>query len=303
MTQTREPDAIVVAPARRPARRWGHRLVPVVSILLGIGVLGYPLAGTYYNDYHQFLFSRSYANAVTETPPSALQAALDRAHRYNETLPDTLLADPWTQESPAADAARTDYLGQLADFDVMARVRVPSIAVDLPVLHGTSEDTLARGIGHLYGTSLPVGGEGTHAVLTGHSAFADATLFDKLPSVAVGDVVYIDVYGETLAYRVDATTVVLPDDLSTLARQPGVDALTLVTCTPRGINSHRLLVHAVRVPYDPQTDQHPEPSMDWSLRPWMYPRAIAMAVAAAILVAMLIGWLLGDRRRRLGGTR
>ncbi len=305
MTQTREPDAIALAPARpaRRRRRWGHRLVPVVCILLGIAVLGYPLAGTYYNDYNQFLFARGYAASVADAAPSTLQESLDRAHRYNDTLPVTLLADPWTQESSADDAARTDYLSQLADFDVMARVRVPSIGVDLPVLHGTSDDTLARGIGHLYGSSLPVGGPGTHAILTGHSAFADATLFDKLPEVAVGDVFYIDVYGQTLAYRVDATTVVLPDDLTRLTRTPGVDAVTLVTCTPRSINSHRLLVHAVRIPYDPQADPHPEPSMNWSLRPWMYPRAIAMAVAALILVAMLVGWVVGDRRRRLGAPR
>jgi sortase A len=266
-------------------------------------VLGYPLVGTYYNDYNQFLFSRGYAASVSETAPSALQETLDRAHRYNDALPATLLADPWTRESSADDAARTDYLSQLADFDVMARVRVPSIGVDLPVLHGTSDDTLARGIGHLYGSSLPVGGPGTHAVLTGHSSFADATLFDKLPEVAVGDVVYIDVYGQTLAYRVDTTTVVLPDDLSTLTRTPGVDAVTLVTCTPRSINSHRLLVHALRIPYHPQDDPHPEPAMDWSLRTWMYPRAIAMGVATLILVAMLVGWMLGDRRRRVGEER
>lgn len=303
MTQTLESPA-PAAPVRR-TNRWRHRLVPVVSIVLGIIVLGYPVAGTYYNDYAQFRFSQGYSEKVQASSPAVLAEAVERAHRYNANLSDTLLADPWTRSSAATEADRADYLSQLADFDVMARVRVPSVGIDLPVLHGTSEDTLARGIGHLYGTSLPVGGEGTHAVMTGHSAYADATLFDRLPDVTVGDVFYVDVYGQTLAYQVDSTKVVLPEDLTALTRTPGMDAVTLVTCTPRGVNSHRLLVHGSRIPYDPAVDETVDAGMDWSLRAWMYPRVIAMTIAVLILAAMIVGWLIGDARRRArtAGTR
>lgn len=171
------------------------------------------------------------------------------------------------------------------------------MGVDLPVYHGTGETALARGVGHLFGTSLPVGGPDTHAVLTGHSALADATLFDRLPEIQTGQVFYLDVYGETLAYQVDRTTVVLPNELDALQRT-GADEITLVTCTPRAVNSHRLLVHAVRVPYDAAADPVADgPRMDWTIRAWMYPRVIAMGVALAILLAMLTGWITGDRRR------
>lgn len=290
-------------PPPRPRPRTRHRWVPLLLVLIGVGVLVYPVIATEYNNVRQQEFADSYRQQVESAGPDALAADLARAREYNAGLPGVPILDPWLTSAQSGSADYDAYLSQLNRFEVMARLRVPSIGVDLPVLHGTSDDTLARGIGHLYGSSLPVGGPGTHAVLTGHSSFADATLFDKLPEVAVGDVVYIDVYGQTLAYRVDTTTVVLPDDLSTLTRTPGVDAVTLVTCTPRSINSHRLLVHALRIPYHPQDDPHPEPAMDWSLRTWMYPRAIAMGVATLILVAMLVGWMLGDRRRRVGEER
>ena len=299
MTQTLDsaPAAPAAGPRRRP-NRWAHRLVPVVSILLGVVLLLYPVAGQYYADFAQWRFSQQYSDDVAATGPDALQRELDHARAYNAALPATSLTDPWTGTDTTTDPGYAAYLAELDLFDAMARVRVPTIGVDLPVLHGTSEDTLARGIGHLYGSSLPVGGAGSHAVVTGHSAYAEATLFDRLPDLRVGELVYLEVYGQTLAYRVDRTSVVLPTELDQLARS-GADEITLITCTPRAVNSHRLLVHAVRVPYDAAADPatHTGRGMDWSLRAWMYPRVIAAAVALALLTVMIGRWVAADRRR------
>jgi sortase A len=285
--------------ARQARRRWLDRLVPIVMVLLGALVLAYPVGATYYNNYKQSEFARQYSTKVASADPVQLREELNRARSYNATLNPTLLRDPWSEADAALDRDYREYLTQLDLIDTMARIRIPSLKVDLPVLHGTSDATLARGVGHLFGSALPVGGAGTHAVLTGHSSLANATLFDHLADLRDGDEFYVDVLGDTLAYRVDKITVVLPNQLDDLVSTPGRDQLTLVTCTPYAVNSHRLLVRGTRIPYD-QT-QAPTPtqqqSMDWSIQSWMWPRLIGAAAALGVLCAMILGWLISDRRR------
>jgi sortase A len=137
---------------------------------------------------------------------------------------------------------------------LMARIRIPSINADLPIYHGTSEAVLQRGVGHLEGTALPVGGPSTHAVVTGHRGLATSELFSKLDQVTAGDTFTIEVFGETLAYKVTETLIVEPEDTESLLIQPGKDLMTLVTCTPLGINSHRILVTGERVIPTPEAD-------------------------------------------------
>jgi sortase A len=165
----------------------------------------------------------------------------------------TTLRDPYALGADGQQTAVGD--GQEAYFkaldlpgtDMMARVRIPAIDVDLPVFHGTDDAILARGIGHLFGSGLPVGGAGTHAVLTGHSGFVQAKLFDDLDDLVEGDTVVVTVLGEDLYYEVDQIATVLPGETERLRQVPGQDHLTLVTCTPTGVNTHRLLVRTVRV--------------------------------------------------------
>ncbi|HPV79174.1 MAG TPA: class C sortase, partial [Dermatophilaceae bacterium] len=235
---------------RHRARRvWVDRLIPVLLMLIGAVVLAYPVVATFYNNYKQSEFAREYAAKVATADPAALNAEFAAATRYNTALNPKLLKDPWDEASSALNADYRDYLSQLDLLEAMGRIRIPALDVDLPVLHGTSDDTLAKGVGHLFGSSLPVGGPSTHAVLTGHSSLANATLFDHLPDLSVGDQFYLEVLGRTLAYRVDKISVVLPNQLDDLAVTSGADQVTLVTCTPYAINSHRLLVRGVRVPY------------------------------------------------------
>lgn len=131
---------------------------------------------------------------------------------------------------------------------VMATVRIPKISVNLPIYHGTSQSALASGAGHLYGTSLPVGGKNTHAVITGHRGLVSAEMFTRLDEMRVGDYFYIEVMGKTLGYKVDKISVILPNETDSLRVRAGEDRVTLMTCTPYGINTHRLLVSGVRAP-------------------------------------------------------
>ena len=229
---------------RHRARRvWVDRLIPVLLMLIGAVVLAYPVVATFYNNYKQSEFAREYAAKVATADPAALNAEFAAATRYNTALNPKLLKDPWDEASSALNADYRDYLSQLDLLEAMGRIRIPALDVDLPVLHGTSDDTLAKGVGHLFGSSLPVGGPSTHAVLTGHSSLANATLFDHLPDLSVGDQFYLEVLGRTLAYRVDKISVVLPNQLDDLAVTSGADQVTLVTCTPYAINRQVLESH------------------------------------------------------------
>ena len=144
-----------------------------------------------------------------------------------------------------------EYQSQLDSGNgVMGTIKVPSVSIELPIYHGTSEEALASGAGHLYGTSLPVGGDSTHSVITGHRGLVEALMFTRLDEVKKGDFFYIEVMGETLGYEVDRITVIEPDDTSQLGITPGEDRVTLMTCTPYGVNTHRLLVSGTRVAVD-----------------------------------------------------
>lgn len=271
----------------------------VVLILLGAIVVAYPIGATYYNNYLQTKAAEQYSKEVRRAEPQTLYKQLIAARQYNAALTPGILHDPWTEDGVTLNAQYRAYLQQLAQFSSMARLRVPQIHVDLPVYHGTTDDTLARGIGHLFGTSLPVGGPGTHAVLTGHSSLATATMFDELHKLKIGDTFYIDVYGETLGYRVDKISTVLPDELGGLATVAGSDFVTLVTCTPYAVNSHRLLVRGTRMP-DAQLAAAPPPAAtatNWTIQSWMVPRLIIAGVALLLLVVLVTSWSIGDLRR------
>jgi len=268
----------------------------------GAVVVAYPIGATYYNNYLQTTAAKQYTNEVRSAEPQTLQDQLAAAARYNAALTPGVLKDPWTEDGGTFSADYQAYLKELALFSSMARLRIPGIRVDLPVYHGTSDDTLARGIGHLFGTALPIGGAGTHSVLTGHSSLATATMFDHLHELKIGDTFYIDVYGETHGYQVDKISTVLPDQFDELGTLAGEDHVTLVTCTPYAVNSHRLLVRGIRMPDAQVAASAPSPTatplVTWRIESWMVPRLIIAGIALALLALLLTSWLVGDLRRR-----
>lgn len=221
-------------------KRW---LLAAACGVVALGLLLYPLVGELLNEKYHSDMETTYTAAIADTDDAELTAQRQAAEQYNAMLAKATISEGGASAPPLA------YADQLTVGGVMAYVDIPKINVYLPVQHGTGADTLEKSVGHVVGTSLPVGGSGTHAVLSAHSGMASSKLFSDIDQLAEGDIFYIHVLGEVLAYEVDAINTVLPTDTSLLQIKDGRDYVTLVTCTPFGINTHRLLVRGHRVPY------------------------------------------------------
>lgn len=271
--------------------------LPVLIILVGLGVLMYPVISTQWNNRVQEQVAKQYEEQLSQKPVEEVNQALAAAKAYNRTQTDGPILDPWLARISKDNTAYQEYEAQLAGVSAMSQMAIPSIDLRLPIYHGTGEDTLQRGLGHLYGTSLPVGGVGTHAVITGHTGLTTATLFDNLVDVKEGDAIYVSTFGERMKYQVRSTEVVLPDQTDSLHTQPGKDLLTLVTCTPYGINTHRLLVHAERVPMDPDEAKVLDESTS-TTQWWMW----ALGALSLLILVGLIWWLLREKKKQAAGA-
>ena len=224
-------------------KRW---LLAAACGVAALGLLFYPLVGELLNEKYHSDVETTYTAVIADTDDAELTAQREAAEQYNAMLSGAAIAEG------GADAPPLVYDEQLTVGGAMAYVDIPKINVYLPVQHGTDADTLEKSVGHVVGTSLPVGGSSTHAVLSAHSGMASSKLFSDIDQLAEGDVFYIHVLGEVLAYKVDAIHTVLPTDTSLLQIEDNKDLVTLVTCTPFGVNTHRLLVRGHRIPYTPE---------------------------------------------------
>ena len=225
-------------------KRW---LLAATFGVVALGLLLYPLVGELLSEKYHSGVETTYTAAIKDTDAAELTAQREAAEQYN-----AMLSGAATITEGGVSAPPLAYAQQLTVGGVMCYVDIPKINVYLPVQHGTDADTLENSVGHVVGTSLPVGGSSTHAVLSAHSGMASSKLFSDIDQLAVGDMFYIHVLGEMLAYKVDAIHTVLPTDTSLLQIADGKDLVTLVTCTPFGINTHRLLVRGHRIPYTPE---------------------------------------------------
>lgn len=229
------------------------RSLGIAFVLLSFCLACYPFISDYLAEQNQQSDVASYANAVENTDGQELQKAYQAAVEYNENLLGNIVADPFN--AAASSQASSDYQNMLTvGGDIMATIEIPAIDLKLPIYHGTSDEVLKKGLGHLAQTSLPVGGESTHSVITGHTGMPAAKLFSDLNKMQVGDRFYIYVLGKTLTYKVDKIYVIEPDDTKSLRVYDGKDYVTLITCTPFGVNSHRLLVRGVRIADDTVAD-------------------------------------------------
>ncbi|MEI3079149.1 MAG: class C sortase [Oscillospiraceae bacterium] len=215
----------------------------ILALVAGLSLLLYPTVSDYWNSLHASQAVASYDQAVKSMDEDKYDELLQRAGQYNRDLflRGSLFA--------LTDEEREDYNSQL-DIDgsgVMGYIEIPTIKVSLPIYHGTSDDVLQVAVGHLEWSSLPVGGESTHCVLSGHRGLPSAKLFTNLDQLAEGDLFVIRTLDEVLTYEVDRILIVLPSELQALAAEEGKDLCTLVTCTPYGVNSHRMLVRGHRV--------------------------------------------------------
>lgn len=291
----RSSRAIPDAGTGRPARRWAVPVLLQIVAMIGLGALVYPSASDWFTTLQHNAEISGYVESLAQAPTADREQMLAEARDYNTRLPAGVLRDPYSGGDIDGDDA--DYRAYerslaVAGTDVIAQLDYPRLGIVLPVYHGTDDDVLARGVGHLYGSSLPVGGPGTHAVLTSHSGLPSASLFTPLPEAVVGDEFTIEVLGEKLSYRVDDIETVLPTQTQSLRAVAGEDRVTLVTCTPIGINSHRLLVHAVRTaaPATAAVDAIAGDGRDAGF-PWW---AVAFGGGSVVVAVMLFA----PRRRR-----
>lgn len=222
-------------------------IIIICVFLIGACALFYPAISSMWAKQHQLGVIDNYNETINSMDQDEIDAEMAKAVAYNESLltSHVVLADPFDEK--AANESSNEYESLLATMDVMGYIEIPAIDVYLPIYHGTSDDILAEGVGHLEGTSLPVGGKGTHGVLSAHSGLPAAVLFTNLEKLEIGNVFYIHVLGQVNAYQIDQIKVVLPSDTSLLAIDPDQDYVTLVTCTPYGVNTHRLLVRGTRI--------------------------------------------------------
>ena len=252
----------------------------------------YPLISNYFAEVNRSLIETKYTKTVERMDDSEIIDARMRAQQYNAMLLH-VTDKPYTKESLQQASESYAELLNIRGDGIMGYLEIPKLGVELPIFHGTEEETLDRGLGHLLGSSLPVGGTGTHCVITGHSGLAGQRMFSDLDQLKLMDVFYLKVLDETLAYTIIEINTVLPEDTSELAINPQGDDVTLVTCTPYGVNTHRLLVRGTRISYEMASEMVEEtvtediqPTSTWEDE---YRRGVLLGTLGIALVGALVG--------------
>ena len=279
-------------------KRTAAFILAVLLLAAAAGLTAYPLISNWVNDRYQSLVLTRYEEEIDAAGKDDLVRARDAAQAYNDSL------SPLRYSPEGIRAASEDY-ESLLDPDgsgIMGSVEIPKLEITLPIYHGTHEDVLGKGAGHLPGSSLPVGGNGCHSVLTGHSGVAGKRLFSDIDQMGEGDVFFLRVLGEALAYEVDKVSIVEPHETGLLAPVRGRDLCTLVTCYPYGVNTHRLLVRGSRIPYDEaagiEKSREEAPVRSTWREQYFKGLAAGGAGALGLLFAVLLIRVLRRKRRR-----
>lgn len=271
-------------------------LAPLLVFAAGAGIFLYPAVSNFLAERAQTNVIRSYQAAVDESNRQKLEEEWQKAEEYNENLAGDPIHDPFVMGSGYVLPDNYEEVLNLNGDGVMGYLEIPRIDVELPIYHGTSEEVLEKGAGHLEATALPIGGKNRHPVISAHRGLPSAELFTRLDEMEIGDWFYLSVLDETLAYEVDKITVIEPEELEFLTPEENRDLLTLLTCTPYGVNTHRLLVRGTRVPYEEteftKTGKEPEKSDSWRAQ---YLRAVLTGAALLAVLGLII---IGRRRRR-----
>ena len=265
-------------------------IVLVLILLVGLSLLLYPTVSDYWNSFHQSRAIATYAEQVAGIDDDAYEQLWEDATAYNRTLVGN------SDRYVLTDEERETYesLLNVSGNGVIGYIEIPEINCSLPIYHGTDEAVLQIAVGHIEGTSLPVGGESTHSVLSGHRGLPSAKLFTNLDQLVEGDTFTIRVLDEVLTYEVDQILIVEPEDVSALEIIPGRDLCTLVTCTPYGINTHRLLVRGTRIENEPQAQTVRVTSDAVQIEPLL----VAPVLAAPVLLILLLVLLLPGKQKR-----
>ena len=276
-----------------------------LMFLIGFGILVYPTVADQWNTYRQSRLISSYERTISDMEPEDFTAEWEKAQAFNDTLTqNSIYGDVFGEEDQELED--TDYWQVLnvGGDGVMGYLSIPKINIKLSIYHGTSDEVLQTGVGHLNGTKLPIGGESTHSVLAAHRGLPSARLFTDIDQLEKGDMFYIHVLDETLAYQVDQILdMVDKDDHETLEKalqiEEGKDQVTLFTCTPYGVNSHRLLVRGTRVPYngEEETVSTPVDTMLEAVQNY-YMIYLILGLSVTLLIILFMRFLMKPRKNR-----
>lgn len=284
-------------------RRYIRIVIAGIIFLLALLLTLYPVISNLYNQEHQSLIKTEYEEVVAQTDTAEFDRIRKLAVAYNKAITPGTAGETYSQE--AIQAASEDYDAQLnlSGSGIMGYVKIPKIQVELPIYHGTGSDSLERGTGHLLGSSLPVGGESVHTIITGHSGMASQKMFTDLEQLEIGDVFYLHVLDAVLAYQVYFKEPVVPHDSSRLGIIQGKDLCTLITCYPTGVNTHRLLVQGERIPYEQAQEVQAvtvsgetEVESHWEDQYWL---GIKMGLTAMICMVIVLNVILMVRKKQL----
>ena len=272
----------------------------ILVILLGAGAAAYPLIASINNEHTQSLVQTEYEEKLQQLDTSEIDAALAAAREYNKTISTVQIEDV---DKIKADLPPYEDLLNLANNGIMGYIEIPAINIDLPIYHGTTGAAMEKGAGHMEGTSLPVGGIGTHAVISAHSGMASAKLFTDLDKLKLGDMFFITVCNQKLAYEVDNIAVVEPTDIDLIRIDTQQDYVTLLTCTPYGVNTHRLLVRGHRVDMAEEAISEVEEKVKPAASTWMerYEQGILIGIAiflGLLLIALLVYFIKHLKQRK-----
>lgn len=265
-------------------------IILVLVLVLGLGIMLYPTVSDWWNSFHQTRAIASYSDTVATMDNEIYDQLWQEAEAYNAALAQKANPYFFTEE----DQALYDSTLNVSGTGIMGYIDIPEIKCTLPIYHGTSEAVLQVGVGHIEGSSLPVGGEGTHCVLSGHSGLPSAVLFTHLEDLDIGDLFTLQIMDETLTYEVDRFNRVLPHEMDLLTIEEGKDSCTLVTCTPYGVNTHRLLVHAHRVANESAT-AHIRVTAD-AVR--IDPILVSPAAAVPMLLLLFLWLMFGGGKKK-----
>ena len=263
--------------------------------LVGAGIFTYPTISDLWNQYRNALLVSKYNSSVENLSNDQYDKLWQDAEEYNAEHPTNVIVDAFSEEDDYVLSHPYDEVLDPNGDGLMGSIEIPKLDVVLAIYHGLGKDVLEKGVGHVEGTSLPIGGESTHAVLAGHRGLPSAKIFTDLDQMEEGDIFLIHVLDKTLAYKVDQIKTVLPEETSELDTIPGEDHVTLVTCTPYGVNSHRLLVRGIRTDYvEEETEE--EPTMQKLAK--IDPVKIMLVGLAVLIILIIIIYLVVRRKSR-----
>lgn len=269
-------------------KKYLPNIIVAIILIVGIGLLAYPTVSDYINDLHSTRAIGSYVEKTKDLSKEEKERLLKEAKEYNKTLVDKtnryfLNAD---------EKEKYNHILDVTDTGIMSYVEIPKLKVFMPIYHGTDEGILQVAVGHIPGSSFPVGGKSTHSLISGHRGLPSAKLFTDLDRLKNGDLFFIHVFDEVLAYKVNKIDTVLPDEVGNLEIEKGKDYVTLITCTPYGVNSHRLLVRGERTEYvKPKTkveDVIKKTNMKY----------LGILIGAIVILILILGYMIWQGRRK-----